>query len=555
MKRYASGYGSEAAGNMPRKYTRREALRTATGAAVALGTRFLRAADASTNLGRVEGWPEAAIAGEAVLADGGNAVDAIVTAALVASVVAPQMCSPGGYGGSFLFGRKDGRVAAIDFNSTAPVAFREDVFPLDGAGNVVGRVNEIGWFAAGVPGILAGLQLALDRFGTRRFAQAAQPAIRFARDGFTVGAQLAGVLRGSAAQLRNDPASAALLLPNGEPPKAGEILHNRDLAALLETLALHGSVEPFYRGKIAAQIAAAFGQNGGLVGQEDLAAYQAREVEPLALDWNGFSIRTPPPTAGGLTALEALAVLKKLGWDSTESFDERRMLLETLRLAWHDRLRLLGDPDHADVPIGGLLSEDHISALADQVALAMEQGKPVAAASDGRTADGTIHLSAADGQGNFAALTLTHGGSFGAKVTVPGLGVTLGHGMSRFEPNPGHPNSPGPGKRPLHNMCPTIVLRDGRPMLALGGRGGRKIVNAVAEVLARSIGAGSALDEAVAAPRLHTEGDLALQLERSWPAEDAAQLEELGYQVRTASHATVSAVWRDANAELRTASR
>src|SRR5439155_1135034 len=158
-----------------------------------------------------------------------------------------------------------------------------------------------------------------------------------------------------------------------------------DLADLLEALARGRSAEPFYRGDVARRIAAAFKKHGGLVTADDLAAYRAREVRPLELVWGGYSVRTPPPTAGGLTVLEALALM--------------------------------------------------------------------------------------------------HGGSFGACVTVAGLGLTLGHGMSRFDPRPGHPNAPGPGKRPLHNMCPTVVLKDGRPVLALGGRGGRKIPNAVFEVL------------------------------------------------------------------------
>jgi gamma-glutamyltranspeptidase/glutathione hydrolase len=253
--------------------------------------------------------------------------------------------------------------------------------------------------------------------------------------------------------------------------------------------------------------------------------------------------------------LEALAVLRKIGWRSVASFDDRRRLIEALRVAWRDRLKHLGDPEQADVPTQRLLSEEHIASLADEVTRAIETGKPVSAGTDGRPAGGTVHLSAADSRGNFAALTLTHGGSFGAGVTVPGLGLILGHGMSRFEPTPEHPNSPGPGKRPLHNMCPTIVERDGRPIAALGGRGGRKIVNSVCGVLARVAGAGSSFADALAAPRAHTEGDLALILEKSWPAEDTSQLTSIGYRVNTGPHATVSAVWQDASGAMESASR
>lgn len=498
---------------------------------------------AETAAGRVEGWPESAEAGQAVLADGGNAVDAIVTGALVAAVVAPQMCGVGGYGGHCIVAKNDGSVSAIDFNGTAPATFRGDVFPLDAAGNIVGNVNETGWLAAGVPGIPAGLQLALDRFGTRSFGQAAGPAVRYARDGFTVGSSLAGAAKGTAALLRKDPASTALLLPGGRPPKAGATLRNLELATLLETLAEHGRADIFYRGEIASKIAEAFRANGGLVTESDLAAYQAKEVKPLSFEWNGSAVFTPPPTAGGLTVLEALAVLKRLGWHSFDDFDARRTLLETLRVAWRDRLQHLGDPDKLRAPVTRLLGEDHVASLAEEVSRAIREGRPVVAEADGRPAGGTVHLSAADPAGNFAALTLTHGGSFGAKVTVPGLGLTLGHGMSRFAPRPGHPNSPGPGKRPLHNMCPTVLLRDGRPVAAIGARGGRKIPNAMFGVLARVAGLGRSLPDALAAPRAHTEGGLGLELENHWPDEDVARLERMGYQVKRSSHATISAVW------------
>src|SRR5262249_36965098 len=154
-------------------------------------------------------------------------------------------------------------------------------------------------------------------------------------------------------------------------------------------------------------------------------------------------------------------------------------------------------------------------------ARALAEGKPVEAATDGRGAGGTVHLSAADGKGTWAALTLTHGDSFGAQVTVPGLGLTLGQGMSRFDPRPKHPNAPGPGKRPLHNMCPTVVLRDGKAVAALGGRGGRKIPNAVFGVLVQLVGRGVSFEDALAAPRLHTKGALAVGLEPKWPDAEA----------------------------------
>jgi gamma-glutamyltranspeptidase/glutathione hydrolase len=537
---------------MRRGYDRREVLRLAAGGLAAAGLPATGSGAAPQPKGRVEGHPIAAEVGRKVLADGGNAVDAIVAAALAVGVVAPQQYGPGGYGGHMTLALDGGKVVtAIDFNTAAPAAATKDMFAPGADGKVKGAVNEHGWLAAGVPGVLAGLQLALDRHGSRPFADLVAPAAALARDGFPVDAGLAGALRSSAPRLRKDPATAKLLLPDGEPPKAGTVLRNPDLAALLESLARAKSVEPFYRDEPARRIAAAFQAGGGLVTADDLAAYRARVVEPLRLSWGGFSIHTPPPTAGGATVLQALAILEALGWDGWKADDPRaaRAGLEALRLAWDDRLRLLGDPGQEPGPAPRLLGAEHVKRQADQVARALKDGKPVRAEADGRLAGGTIHLSAADGRGNWVALTLTHGNSFGAQVTVPGLGLTLGQGMSRFEPRPKHPNSPGPGKRPLHNMCPTVVLRDGRPVAALGARGGRKILNAVFAVLAHLVGRGRTPEEALAAPRLHTEGGLTLGLERGWPPADIDRFLDVGYTLSRAPSAVVSAVWAGPNDE------
>jgi gamma-glutamyltranspeptidase / glutathione hydrolase len=544
---------------MPMRYDRREVLKLAAGgAAVGLMGMRLRAEELRGQ-GHVEGQPVAAKVGMTVLAEGGNAVDAIVAAALTVAVVAPHQTGPGGYGGHVTLALDGGKkITAIDFNSAAPAASRPDMFALNAEGKVKGNVNQHGWLAAGVPGILAGLQLALDRYGTKGFAELVGPAIHFARDGFLVDGSLMGSLRATRASLVNDTATARIYLPDGELPKAGATLRNPDLAAMLDELAKAKSVEPFYRGEIAKRIAAAFKKNGGLVTEEDLAAYRAREVEPLDWSWRGQSLRTPPPSAGGATVIEALAILKALHWDEwpPDDFRSQRGALEALRLAWDDRLKYLGDPGKGDGPVGRLLGEEHIKKLAGKVEQALKDGKPVPTETDGRGASGTVHLSAADGKGNWAALTLTHGGAFGAQVTVPGLGLTLGHGMFRFDPRPDHPNAPGPGKRPLHNMCPTIVLREGKPVLAVGGRGGRRIPNALFEVLAHYVGRGTSIEEALAKPRLHTEGGLKVELEQGWPDATATKFKEAGYTMARAPSAYVSAVWAEAKSgAIRGASR
>jgi gamma-glutamyltranspeptidase/glutathione hydrolase len=219
-----------------------------------------------------------------------------------------------------------------------------------------------------------------------------------------------------------------------------------------------------------------------------------------------------------------------------------------MRLAWRDRLALLGDPDFAKVPIDRLLSEDYAQRSAAEIRAAVEAGKFLAHAVKPNPQGGTINLTAADAKGNFVVLTFSHGDSFGACVTVEGLGLTLGHGMSRFDPDPEHPNSPGPGKRPLNNMVPTIVTRDGKAVLAIGGRGGRKIPNALLEVLTQFVVLGQPLESSIGAPRLHTEGSAALILEKAWPAGETAALRRLGYTISTGGSASMSAVARDSGA-------
>jgi gamma-glutamyltranspeptidase/glutathione hydrolase len=360
--------------------------------------------------GFVIGQPDAARVGTDFLNEGGNAIDAAVAAALAAGTVAPAACGIGGYGGHMMIARR-GKVTAIDFNSAAPLAARADMFSLDANAAVKGEANLYGWLAAGVPGTLAGLQLAIDRYGTRPFRTLVQPAIRFAREGFPLREGQVNTIKTASLQLRKDPASARLLLKDGEPPQPGTTYRNLDLAAMLETLADAGSVAPFYRGAIARAIAAAFRKNGGLVTEKDLNDYRAHEVEPLEFSWRGYSVRTAPLTAGGATVLQALAMLRALGWERLEAESARdlHVRLEALRIAWDDRLRLFGDPQHVDVPLRRLLSTAYAEERAAQVDNAVRNGKRVAVESSGGSGGGTVHLSASDRDGNMVALTLTHG--------------------------------------------------------------------------------------------------------------------------------------------------
>jgi gamma-glutamyltranspeptidase / glutathione hydrolase len=527
-------------------FTRRRMLERSS---LALGALILRptqllaqTAAVPSNRGAIAGEPTAARIGRSVLDSGGTAVDAILSAALVAAVVSPNNCGIGGYGGHMIFAlAKTRKIGVIDFNSLSPARLKPDTFQINENGTVRGRLNERGWLAAGVPGTIAGIELAARRYATRTFAELLAPAIALADEGFPVGKNLVSSIRSSRAGLEKDPASAKLYLPNGNLPEVDSTFRNRDLAALLRILAQANSVDPFYRGPIARQIAEAFEKNGGLVTSEDLSAYQAQEVEPLELRWNDFSIFTAPLTAGGITALEALKILQTL--QPLPPTQKTHARIEALRLAWADRLSLLGDPSAVAVP--DILAQEHVAKRASQISMALKERKPIATSIDLLPDSGTVNLSCCDGAGNLAALTLTHGNNFGAQVTVPGLGLTLGHGISRFNPRPGHPNSVGPRKRPLHNMCPTIVARNGTPVFAVGGAGGRKIPNAIFDVLLHYIESDGSSATALEGARCHTVGNLKLTLEARWPESDKVDLKSIGYEIQTGGSALVSAATFD----------
>ncbi len=520
-------------------YTRREMLALTGRAALAgaLAPRFAWAAATSSPAaaGTVVGDSVAAKVGLRVLQDGGNAIDAAIAAAFAAGICTPRNCGVGGYGGHAVIALAGGKkITTIDFNSMAPAAARADMFPLDAKGAVIGGVNTLGWLAAGVPGTLAGLDLALQRYGTRSLRDTLAPAIAMCESG-THAIAVKGIDDVPADRPPVDGGSAGgALLPQQQ--------RNLALAGLLKTLAARNSTESFYRGDLAEKIAEGFQRNGGLVTRADLAAYRAREAAPLTLEWNGMTLHTAPLTATGLLVLEACAILKALDWPRLSAPQRRHARLEALRIAWVDRARTFGDPDHVAVPIAELISRTYTGAMAEKVSVALKAEQPVRLNVNPSQAGGTTNLSAADRHGNLIAITLTHGGAFGAKVVVPELGVVLGHGMSRFDPRPGLPNSPGPRKRPINNMCPTIVTRGGVPVFAVGGAGGTRIPNGLYEVLLNYVGLGASLDSAMNAPRVHTDGTLKVGLDKQHTPDDEAFFKRLGYQTSRVAGANISAV-------------
>jgi gamma-glutamyltranspeptidase/glutathione hydrolase len=524
-------------------------------------TRAGQAARQANTRGIVVGQPAGERVGMQVLADGGNAIDAIVAASLAAAIAAPHSTGIGGYGMSAVIATSGGkRIVAIDGNSTAPMSTPTDLFQPDSRGRLPdgfstsNSLSSIGWQSAGVPGILAGLQLALDRFGTRRFGELVQPAIALARDGIPLSKTLANTIRGNK-MFPRDRGSQRLFYPEGKLVGEGGLFRNPDLAAMLSELARNDSVEAFYRGDIGMRIADGFQKNGGLVTAKDMASYRARIAEPLRLDSGENTVVTAPLTAGGLSVLQMLRAMDSMKWGQlTAGFQRTHARVEAMRLAWRDRLTLLGDPDFVKNPTDRLLSKEYADESAERIMAAVKRGEYLAHRVHTRPHTGTIHLSAADIEGNFVALTLTHGNGFGACVTVEGLGLTLGHGLSRFDPTPGHPNGPEPGKRPLHNMVPTLILRRGEPVLAVGGTGGRKIPSSLFDVLTQFVLLDQTISKSIAAPRICSEGTLSLAFEKTWPSAETDEFGKLGYTIRQEAGASMNAVALE-NGELVRAAR
>ncbi len=457
----------------------------------------------------------AAQAGADVLRRGGNAVDAAVAALLVECVVQPHNIGLGGYAGSMVvcLGGRD-KAVAIDFDSRAPAAATPDMFRADtctdnwnietaGDSGAPG-VNEGGYLCVTAPPILAGLALALERFGTMPFSELAAPAELLASRGFPVYPQLARVLGMFAAHA--DPESAQALMPSGVVPKEGDLFVQSDLAALIARLRREGPMA-FYSGEIPHAICGVVKRGGGILDPEDFLSVRPTIEEPLRVRCGDCEVLTPRPPSGGLTALQVLRAADLAGLSVADfgSPTYYHLLIEAARHAWSDRARFLGDPDFVNVPLDELLSERRTR----EVLEAIEAGAPpMEAPPDAVGAQHTVHLSVVDRQRNMVSLTASHGSWFGSMVALKGMGLVMGHGMSRFEFVPGRPNSIAPGKRMLHNMSPIVITRGDRPYCAIGLPGGRRIVN-VSALLAHSIaGFGLTCGEAIDIPRFHIDNVL-----------------------------------------------
>ena len=456
-----------------------------------------------------------------VLKKGGNAVDAAVAVGYALAVVYPAAGNLGG-GGFMTVQMADGRKTFIDFREKAPLAAKADMY-LDPAGKVIKGLSTDGHLAVAVPGTVAGLEMAREKYGSLPRAALVAPAIRLAEKGFVLEQGDVDMLESKVEDFKLDPATAAIFLHRGKPFVVGQMLMQQDLAGTLRAISGKG-VAGFYKGAVGAAIAASSKAGGGLITQADLDQYQPRERAPIECDYRGFHVvSAPPPSSGGVTLCEMLNVLegyslKDLGFHSAQAV---HFQIEVMRHAYVDRNNNLGDPDLVSNPIDRLLDKAYAAkiraAINPHQAGVSRDIKPGVAPHEGSNHEGsnTTHYSIIDRWGNAVAVTYTLNNWFGARVTAAGTGVLLNNEMDDFTSKPGVPNAFGlvqgaanaiaPGKRPLSSMCPTIVTRDGKPLLVLGTPGGSRIITAVLQVIVNVVDYGMNVQEAVDAPRFHQQ--------------------------------------------------
>jgi gamma-glutamyltranspeptidase / glutathione hydrolase len=501
-------------------------------------------------------------AGAAILARGGNAVDAAVATAFALAVTHPSAGNIGG-GGFMLVRTSDGTVTSFDYREKAPLKSTRTMYLRDGKVDI-SLTNE-GYLAPGVPGTVRGLALAHKRLGSLPWKDLVMPAVALAENGFVLSPALARSLNSQLFPTERDGRSsggvmakyaasvAAYGKPGGGPWAAGDRLVPADLARTLRAIASDGP-DAFYKGWIADRIAEDMAAHGGLITREDLAAYEARERVPVTGTFRDYQVAAmPPPSSGGVTLLEMLNMLE--GYDlkskGASSAETRHLEIEAMRRAYLDRARFLGDPDFVQMPIARLISKEHGKELAAGIDTAKasssaELGKDILTAPQAAEPDETTHFSVIDRSGMAVSNTFTLEGGFGSRVVVKGAGFILNNEMGDFNKHPGVTDDRGtigtpanlidPGKRMLSSMTPVIVSKGGRLVLVSGSPGGRTIINTVFNVVFNVLEFGMNVREAVDAPRMdHEWMPDSVRIERT--GADAALLDRLAAM----GHANVSA--------------
>ncbi|MCL5046994.1 MAG: gamma-glutamyltransferase, partial [Actinobacteria bacterium] len=528
--------------------------------------------------------PWATAAGVQMLLRGGNAADAALATAFALVVCEPAMSHLGGQGNALVHMRAEGRTVALDYYPTAPAGSRPDMYewlpgPTQGAYRfwTRGDANTTGALSVAVPGSVAGWLYVHRRWCSLPLDVLLEPSIQYARRGVPLTPRMASFTAENRDRLAQFPAAAAIFLrPDGSPREAGDLVVQEDLARALELIA-RGGEEVFYRGEIASAIIEVVRSAGGILTAEDLADYPARRfrvLDPEQVDYREYQVQASPLTSSGVL-LPILNLLEgfRLSDYEPQSGEKLHLLCEAMKLAFADRLQYIGDPEFVNVPIKGLLAKTYAAerrALirfdrANRVADLAETGSAGRYFSSGGVGPGnpwthqeeapdpgkfspggssgegplflapdqshTTHHSHVDRWGNFVSLTQSLGDGFGSAMVVPGYGFFLNNAMKLFDPRPGRSNSVAPHKHPATAPCPTLVLRAGRPVMALGSPSGTRIINAIVQTIVNVVDQGLGLQHAVNLPRIHWSGD-EFEVEQDVPPPAQDYLRALGHELQ-----------------------
>ena len=463
----------------------------------------------------------ASVAGLKALLDGGNAIDAAITAAAVLAVTEPSMNGIGGDFFALVYDAKTRKVYGLDSSGRSSHRATPEEFARRGLKEIPGS----GPLAVDVPGVVEGWSQMLSRFGTSPISKVLQPAIGYARDGFGVHEIVASDWAAAERTLSRDPAAAKTFLPAGRAPRPGEIFQNENLAKSLELIAKEGR-DAFYKGALAQAIAADMKSRDGLIDLEDLAAHQADWVEPISTNYRGYDVLEMPPSTQGFVALEMLNLME--GFDvkamGHNSADYLHLVAEAKKVAFADRAAYLAD--RGSMPKGALqmlISKDYAAKRRPEINMQKAAasypagglvGRSSGAAVEfaGRDLGDTIYMTVADSQGNVVSMIQSLFDSFGAGIVAGDTGITLHNRGSGFVLTPGHPNQIAPGKRPLHTLVPAMILKDGRPWVSFGVMGGDNQGQAHAQVVANLVDFGMNVRDAGDAARMrHMGANLALE--------------------------------------------
>jgi len=475
----------------------------------------------------VAGHPLAVAAGAQILNRGGNAVDAAIATAAAVAVVRPHMCGIAGDGFLLIYDNRSHTVSALNAGGPTPAAVSLDRFP--------GGIPDRGALLSSVPGILDGWAQALERFGTIPWSDVLQPAIEIADRGFPMYESLSAWIRKYEDKYAADPATAALLLPDGRPPVPGTVFREPDLARTLRRLARDGARD-FYDGELAAVFAGGLGERGGVITRDDLAAYGATWGEPVRGTYRGHAVHTQPPMSQGWMLVQILSALdgvdlRGLGYEAP---DRVLTIAAAIRHAFEDRDRWFGDPRFTKFSVDRVLSPHRV----DEIRAALRRPRPTASPVAERAGD-TTSLSVVDGMGN--AVSMIQSLWTDAGIVIPGTGVIVNGRLNSASARPDHPDAVAGGKTPVYTLHTYMVTR-GEALVALGGTpGGHTQLQTNTQVLSNMLDFGFAPQEAVEAPRfllggaLHYQSMSAIFVEGRFPERTQAALREAGYEVSVLS--------------------